>query len=829
MKSIVFLSSVALASTDASSVRGGSNVNVNRVSKPNHAAVVDTAASHMHKRRSLQTTDTNDNEAYWWHERNSDEKDIVYMYDTPPVDESSTSSNNDSNMETHSSALHSKESSPANALDEGTIAYVPLGNGDTMMSSYSAQENTADKSFTVYSVNVDKTPDTSDLPYRQPTRTPTPKPTSSPTDVEIKYYYPIWADNVKGCSSSGEPPSAYFTGGGDYLFDSKQMCCEMWFNGDSICMGTQINEEDVLAMNTDETAMDQYMFEMNGPEAYSAGDGSGDAKPTAPSADTGPSPTPYPQSYSIITSPPFASTTGSPTMVNSTDENSTPSPSASDGTSTTFPPIGITAPLTPLPTPPVPLTPSGLTPWPTYANIPDTAAPQPGAFQITNRPTLIPVAQTSVPEPVPTTPPIETPVFDQFFNPTPAPFGITESPSANRGIIGSMPPVGTPFPTAFTPQPSLTGGNSSTTTPIPTFSGSSSSSGNVTSSPPFSGNTTTPIPTFTGSSSSSGNVTSSPPFSGNTTTPIPTFTGSSSSSGNVTSSPPFSGNTTTPIPTFTGSSSSSIGSNSTTTPQPTNTVTAGGSSVSTSFNTPQPTFAGTSSGNATFGTPQPTNMSTTGGSSFSSSPPVSASTTGWPTYQETTIITVSSNVEEPLVSEEPLESCQGEPCSEGDGTWCRSKHNFCGEGEEYCNKESQWTPDCGTQPPITVAGERMGPLLLTHSTSFNAGFVDSLNPMMTLDVTAGVNGGTLEYEMLSQVFFPVDVVEIDVDGSSVSSVTGIEEWSDYHLVLDAGKHTVTFKYIENPASLSTQALDQIILPSGYEGVAWMDGISYTDA
>ncbi len=130
------------------------------------------------------------------------------MYDTPPVDESSTSSNNDSNMETHSSALHSKESSPANALDEGTIAYVPLGNGDTMMSSYSAQENTADKSFTVYSVNVDKTPDTSDLPYRQPTRTPTPKPTSSPTDVEIKYYYPIWADNVKGCSSSGEPPSA---------------------------------------------------------------------------------------------------------------------------------------------------------------------------------------------------------------------------------------------------------------------------------------------------------------------------------------------------------------------------------------------------------------------------------------------------------------------------------------------------------------------------------------------------------------------------------------------------------------------------------------------
>jgi len=42
-------------------------------------------------------------------------------------------------------------------------------------------------------------------------------------------------------------------------------------------------------------------------------------------------------------------------------------------------------------------------------------------------------------------------------------------------------------------------------------------------------------------------------------------------------------------------------------------------------------------------------------------------------------------------------NCRGKPCAE-EG-FCRSQHNFCGQGEEYCNEESRWTPDCGTRAP----------------------------------------------------------------------------------------------------------------------------------
>ena len=66
-------------------------------------------------------------------------------------------------------------------------------------------------------------------------------------------------------------------------------------------------------------------------------------------------------------------------------------------------------------------------------------------------------------------------------------------------------------------------------------------------------------------------------------------------------------------------------------------------------------------------------------------------------------LAISSNLD---VSDVVLESnidvnvpdnCKGQPCSGNNE--CRSKHNFCGKGEEYCNSDSQWTPDCGTQTP----------------------------------------------------------------------------------------------------------------------------------
>jgi len=60
-------------------------------------------------------------------------------------------------------------------------------------------------------------------------------------------------------------------------------------------------------------------------------------------------------------------------------------------------------------------------------------------------------------------------------------------------------------------------------------------------------------------------------------------------------------------------------------------------------------------------------------------------------------VTVSESTSSPTSSFDY--NCRGIPCTEGDGTWCRSKYNFCGAGEEYCNAESQWMPECGTKSP----------------------------------------------------------------------------------------------------------------------------------
>lgn len=58
-----------------------------------------------------------------------------------------------------------------------------------------------------------------------------------------------------------------------------------------------------------------------------------------------------------------------------------------------------------------------------------------------------------------------------------------------------------------------------------------------------------------------------------------------------------------------------------------------------------------------------------------------------------------SNISAVESAEEFTDNCRGQPCSEGDGTWCRSKYSFCGKGDEYCNEFSQWKPDCGTGTP----------------------------------------------------------------------------------------------------------------------------------
>lgn len=55
----------------------------------------------------------------------------------------------------------------------------------------------------------------------------------------------------------------------------------------------------------------------------------------------------------------------------------------------------------------------------------------------------------------------------------------------------------------------------------------------------------------------------------------------------------------------------------------------------------------------------------------------------------------------PESKEEVDYNCRGKPCAPGeDGEeYCRSKHNFCGAGPDYCNEQSQWMAKCGTPMP----------------------------------------------------------------------------------------------------------------------------------
>ena len=101
--------------------------------------IIDKLPTH---RRSLQQQDE---DPYWWHNSKSNEKDIIYV----PL----TSSNN--------------------------------VNPDKLQQMMAAQTSTGiqhgKSSLGVYSITSNNNPDTSDLPYRQPTKTPTPKPTKFPT------------------------------------------------------------------------------------------------------------------------------------------------------------------------------------------------------------------------------------------------------------------------------------------------------------------------------------------------------------------------------------------------------------------------------------------------------------------------------------------------------------------------------------------------------------------------------------------------------------------------------------------------------------------------
>ena len=62
-------------------------------------------------------------------------------------------------------------------------------------------------------------------------------------------------------------------------------------------------------------------------------------------------------------------------------------------------------------------------------------------------------------------------------------------------------------------------------------------------------------------------------------------------------------------------------------------------------------------------------------------------------YKTTSPPTASPSTSPPTIDE----NCRGKPCQGGER--CRSKFGFCGDDDDYCNEDSQWTVDCGTSDP----------------------------------------------------------------------------------------------------------------------------------
>ena len=103
------------------------------------------------------------------------------------------------------------------------------------------------------------------------------------------------------------------------------------------------------------------------------------------------------------------------------------------------------------------------------------------------------------------------------------------------------------------------------------------------------------------------------------------------------------------------------------------------------------------------------------------------------------------------------------------------------------------------------------------------------NAKMSVTISSGANGGSLEFAVMSTVSYPLDALEIGVDGSPITSIKEVsKDWQAHTLELTPGDHTIYFNHIVNPMNLPQAELEQSSYPDGYQGISQVDGIFYTD-
>jgi len=100
---------------------------------------------------------------------------------------------------------------------------------------------------------------------------------------------------------------------------------------------------------------------------------------------------------------------------------------------------------------------------------------------------------------------------------------------------------------------------------------------------------------------------------------------------------------------------------------------------------------------------------------------------------------------------------------------------------------------------------------------------------MSWEVCIGPSGGVISFAAYASLYAPRDVCEFSIDGvPQVIIATFSDDWETHQVAVGAGKHELKWKLIKNFAGLNTAIIDDVDVPSGYQGYVKIDGINLED-
>jgi hypothetical protein len=100
---------------------------------------------------------------------------------------------------------------------------------------------------------------------------------------------------------------------------------------------------------------------------------------------------------------------------------------------------------------------------------------------------------------------------------------------------------------------------------------------------------------------------------------------------------------------------------------------------------------------------------------------------------------------------------------------------------------------------------------------------------MSWEVYIGPDGGVISFVAFASLYAPQDVCEFSIDDvPQVVIATPSDEWEAHHVSVDAGKHELKWKLIKNVSGLNADTINDVDVPSDYQGYVKVDGIHLED-